>query len=148
MITRTTETAFRILIDLASQEQTRVVSLSELHSRIGGSQTYLAKVTAALTRARIVRSNRGAQGGLALAKAPQEIRMIDVVTAIQGAPAPAFCETTVTLDPCSYHIAMADLYEAIVGSLSKRTLQDLLKKPCGSREKDQSYSECRMCQKV
>jgi len=137
MITRTTETAIRILLDLSQQDPKRVIPLVELHGRIGGSQTYLAKVTAALTRARIVRSNRGAQGGLLLARPLNEITLLHVVTAIQGAPAPAYCvdgENKPQLT-CAYHVVMENLHSAIEGVLNGTTVADLAKQAIGKDKK-------------
>lgn len=133
MITKTTETAFRILIALGTQEVKKVTPLADLHGRVGGSQTYLAKITAALTRARIVRSNRGAQGGLLLAKAPSEIKLLDVVSAIQGAPAGSFCAklAQVQVDLCGYHQVMEELHNSVIQILGNRSLADLISRPCG-----------------
>lgn len=133
MITKTTETAFRILLALGTQDIKKVTPLADLHARVGGSQTYLAKITAALTKARIVRSNRGAQGGLLLAKELSEIKMLDVVSAIQGVPAGSFCSTPGAehIDVCGYHQVMQELHGAVIAILGSRTLADLVVKPCG-----------------
>lgn len=146
MITKSTETAFRILIALGTQAVQQVTPLAELHGRIGGSQTYLAKITAALTRARIVRSNRGAQGGLLLAKEPAEIRLLDVVSAIQGAPEGAFCFTTGAqrVEVCGYHQVMETLHSAVTDILGSRTLADLIRKPCGTAASGQNHTACLM----
>lgn len=146
MITRTTETAFRILIDLGLQDPKRVIPLAELHGRVGGSQTYLAKVTAALTRARIIRSNRGAQGGLLLARVPSEIRLLDVVAAIQGLPTAAYCDEhpAKSIDMCGYHHVMMDLHQSILSILGSRTIADLLVKPCGKQVDGQPHASCHM----
>lgn len=145
MITKTTESAFRILIALGTQEVKKVTPLADLHERVGGSQTYLAKITAALTRARIVRSNRGAQGGLLLAREPSEIKLLEIVAAIQGIPAGSFCSTsgTVRVDVCGYHQVMEELHNSILKILESRTLADLIQKPCG-KSGDHNHANCLM----
>jgi len=146
MITRTTETAFRILIVLASLPAQRVVPLGVLHASLGGSQTYLAKVTAALTRAQIVRSSRGSLGGLVLARQPQEISLLDVLTAIQGMPSPACCATVSegTVDICGYHQVMGEVHQSILDTFRSRSVADLLNKPCGISPDGSEHLDCRM----
>jgi Rrf2 family protein len=60
--------------------------LAELH---GTSPTYLAKQLQALSRAGLVHSVQGKAGGYVLTRAPEEITVLDVVEAIEGAE-PAF----------------------------------------------------------
>ncbi len=124
--------------------------LSELHSRIGGSSSYLAKVTASLARVGIVVSYRGAQGGLLLAKAPKEIPLVDVVSAIQGRITSAACLTTETakVQVCTFHRAMDDLNKSIISSLGKYTLADLLEKPCCHTSSGKVCPDCKMRPKL
>ncbi|HSQ41894.1 MAG TPA: Rrf2 family transcriptional regulator [Fibrobacteraceae bacterium] len=127
MINRTTETAFRILIDLGQRPSGEVVSLGKLHRRVGGSQTYLAKVTASLVRGGLVRSSRGAQGGVTLARAMSEIRMLDVVSVMQGLPEIEHCECTLkeedeAFDGCAYHHALEEIRLAILNVLQSYTV--------------------------
>lgn len=61
-------------------------ALAELH---GVSASYLLKHLQALSRAGIVRTEPGPRGGYALARAPEEITLLDIVLAVEG-PEPAF----------------------------------------------------------
>lgn len=60
--------------------------LAEYHGVPG---PYLAKCLQALTRAGIVESTPGRQGGYRLARPPADVSLLDVVTALEGAE-PAF----------------------------------------------------------
>ena len=63
-----------------------VAKLARLHDV---SSTYLAKQMQTMARAGLVRSVQGKAGGYVLTRAPEDISVLDVVLAIDGA-APAF----------------------------------------------------------
>lgn len=65
--------------------------LAEFHDV---SPTYLAKQLQALSRAGLVRSAQGQAGGYLLTRAPEEISVLDVVEAVDGAE-PAFVCTEI-----------------------------------------------------
>ena len=60
------------------------ISSREIAGRLRISPPFLTKVLTRLVRARIVIARRGPHGGVALARAPSEIAMIDLVEALQG----------------------------------------------------------------
>lgn len=60
--------------------------LAELH---GVSRTYLAKHLQQLSRAGLVRSTPGRDGGYLLTRAPEKISLLEIVQAVDG-PEPAF----------------------------------------------------------
>jgi Rrf2 family protein len=55
------------------------------------SPTYLNKCLQSLTRAGLLTSTRGPRGGVRLARAPEDITLMDVVTAVEGREAPFRC---------------------------------------------------------
>ena len=64
----------------ASGAYITVVSLSE---QLGISKIYLEQVFSLLKKADIVHSIKGAQGGYRLARAPQEISVLEVLTSLE-----------------------------------------------------------------
>lgn len=74
----------RALVDLASHENAGTVSLLHVAKRQNISLNYLEQVFAALRKAGIVKSQKGAQGGYRLSKSPEEIRLGDVLTVLEG----------------------------------------------------------------
>ncbi len=64
----------------ASGSYMTVVSLSE---QLGISKIYLEQVFSLLKKAELVRSVKGAQGGYRLARPPQEISAMEVLTALE-----------------------------------------------------------------
>jgi len=129
MINQTVETSFRVLLFLAGQEGKQLVSLQDIHEVVGGSATYLAKVTAVLSRAGLLKSQRGATGGLQLGKEAKKITMLEVVEAAQGGSFQPFelqrC-TTGKGKWCNYHRASSNLNELVTNAMRKLTLAELL----------------------
>lgn len=129
MINQTVETSFRVLLYLAVQDGKQLFSLQEIHEVVGGSPTYLAKVTAVLSRAGLIKSQRGAQGGLQLGKEPKKITMLEVVEAAQGGAYQPFelqrC-TTGKGKWCNYHRVSSNLNELVTNAMRKVTLAEML----------------------
>jgi Rrf2 family protein len=74
----------RALVDLASHAQTEAVSLINVAQRQKISLNYLEQVFATLRKAGVVKSQKGAQGGYLLAKRAEDIKVGDVLTALEG----------------------------------------------------------------
>ena len=86
--------AVRALIELARAKQTqpgKPVRLGDIAERRDMPLQFLEQVFAALRRAGLVRSRRGAAGGYSLARPADEITVLEVVDALDGLPSPAEC---------------------------------------------------------
>ena len=81
----------RAVIDLAMYAKSDPVSLSDVAERQNISISYLEQLIAKLKKAGIVQSTRGAQGGYALAKAPEEISVGEILRALEGSLSPVDC---------------------------------------------------------
>ena len=81
----------RAVIDLAMYAKNEPVSLSDVAERQNISISYLEQLVAKLKKAGIVQSTRGAQGGYALAKAPEEISVGEILRALEGSLSPVDC---------------------------------------------------------
>lgn len=130
MLTKTSLSAIRTLLHLVGRDRGQVLAPRAIAIELGESPTYLAKVTRSLVRAGILRAERGMKGGVRLNRAPAGITLLAVVEACQGAIMGNYCQSGCDLDgACSYHHAAAELHEAIVGVLSRWTIEDLNRKP-------------------
>ena len=81
----------RAVIDLAIYAKCEPVSLSDVAERQNISISYLEQLVAKLKKAGIVQSTRGAQGGYALAKEPEEISVGEILRALEGSLSPVDC---------------------------------------------------------
>ena len=79
-LTQFTDYALRLLMVLAADPERRVTiqQVSEFH---GISRNHMMKVANRLARAGILRPSRGRNGGLALARPPEEVGVGDVIKA-------------------------------------------------------------------
>ncbi len=132
MFSRTSELAIRALIFLALQEDASPLSPRQIAAKLDCSPSYLAKTIQLLVKAGILRSVRGATGGVLLARRPADVTLLEIFEACQGLLIGNYC-TGMGLplggDPCGYHVAMQELHEVTRRTLSKWTLGDLLASP-------------------
>jgi Rrf2 family nitric oxide-sensitive transcriptional repressor len=134
MITRTTENAVQILLYLALKPHGQIISHTELAKHLDASSTYLSKVLIQLVRAGILKSIRGAGGGVILNYSSEDINLLQIIEACQGLFPQAYCNTPLTPDVhlCGFHKAMLDVRTKTMQAFESWTLADLQKCPAGS----------------
>jgi Rrf2 family transcriptional regulator, iron-sulfur cluster assembly transcription factor len=77
--------ALRAVVLLALQPSGEYVAAGDLAERLSLPRRFVEQQVTALARAGIVCCRRGASGGCALARSANEITVLDVVEAVQGA---------------------------------------------------------------
>ena len=123
--------ALRLMLDLALHNTGGWVTLKEASERQGISIKYLEQVVALLTRANLLKSSRGSQGGYMLVKHPSEYSVGEVLRVTEGEIAPSAClEDTLKHSHrkgfCPTLPFWRGLYEVINAYLNSKSLQDLL----------------------
>src|SRR5690242_3159380 len=122
------EYGVRLMVDLARHFGGRARSLTEIGQAEGLELKvqYLEQLVKCLREAGLVESTRGAHGGYRLSRAPDAIRMGEIVRALEGQIAPMICATEGEmgvicdrLDGCSTKYLWARVRDAI-------TLADLV----------------------
>jgi Rrf2 family transcriptional regulator, iron-sulfur cluster assembly transcription factor len=83
-LTREADYAVLALFYLGARPEGKVTGRPEIAEQLGISNTFLAKVLRKLARAGIVRSYPGMRGGYALAMASNQIRLSEILEAIDG----------------------------------------------------------------
>jgi Rrf2 family transcriptional regulator, iron-sulfur cluster assembly transcription factor len=78
------EYALQAVLYLASREEDLVVSADEISGKLKIPKEFVSKILQSLTESGIVGSKKGKAGGFSLAKSPRNIKLIDIVTAIDG----------------------------------------------------------------
>jgi Rrf2 family iron-sulfur cluster assembly transcriptional regulator len=76
--------ASRALLSLALHAGGAPTSVRDIAERTGLPQPYLEQILLALKGAGLVRSKRGVGGGYVLARPPDEIKLADIVSAVDG----------------------------------------------------------------
>ena len=95
-LTKHTDYAFRTLIYLASNSD-RLCNIQEVAETFALSKSHLMKIVNQMVHAGWVESVRGKNGGIRLAKQPQDINVASVVSGMEQTLAPINCEEP----PCS-----------------------------------------------
>jgi len=110
-----------------SGECITVISISE---RLGISKIYLEQVFSMLKRGDIVRSVKGAQGGYQLVRPPEQITVLDVLSAVETSLFEAVEDTVPEKAPEIEAVMRSSVFEAMDRSLSdalsRITLEDLV----------------------
>ena len=79
---RACELAIQAMLYLGMQPESRPALVRDIAHDLNIPTPYLAKIMQTLSRARLVQSQKGPGGGLWLARPAREIRLLDVVAAV------------------------------------------------------------------
>jgi Rrf2 family transcriptional regulator, cysteine metabolism repressor len=121
------------MVELARHHGAGPVSLAEMAAHEALPRPYLEQLVISLREAGLVNSTRGARGGYNLARDPAEIRMGEVIRALEGPIAPMVCASE---DPthaglcertgyCNVNVLWVKVRDAITDALDSVTLADL-----------------------
>lgn len=119
----------RALLELALAHGQGPVQVRRIAENQEISPKYLEHLLSALRAAGVVTAVRGMNGGYELARAPSEIRIIDVYRALEGPVAPVPCTEDPSVcrksDWCPAREVWVDVRDAVEGILESKTLADL-----------------------
>ncbi len=127
------EYGVRMMVELARHHGSGPVSLTEMADHESLPRPYLEQLVVSLREAGLVQSTRGAHGGYQLTRDPSDIRMGEVLMALEGPIAPMVCASE---DPahagicermgfCNVNHLWMTVRNAITGALDSITLADL-----------------------
>lgn len=128
------EYGVRLMVDLAHHYGGKARSLTEISQAEGldAKIQYLEQLIKCLREQNLVESTRGAHGGYRLSRPPEEMRMGDIVRALEGPIAPMICANEADvpiacdrLDGCSTKYLWMRVRDAITTALDSMTLADL-----------------------
>ena len=140
--------ALRIMVDLAQHDGEEPVSVRAIAQRQDISGKYMEQIISVLTRAGLLRSVRGAQGGYHLAYAPGKITVGMILRATEGDLAPAECVTTGVQSCersgiCPSQRVFQKVYSAINDVIDGISLRDLMpEQPEGAAERPRRARTC------
>ena len=121
------------MVQLGRRYGTGPASLAEIALDEDLPRAYLEQLVTSLRDARLVTSTRGARGGYELNARPDDIRMSDILRALEGPIAPMMCASD---EPehracsrsaaCTVNLLWVRVRDAIAGALDSMTLADLV----------------------
>ena len=128
-ITRSEEYGLRGLVFLAKQPPEKVTLVSEVSREQNIPETFLAKIFQRLSKAGLLRSVRGANGGFTLRKPAHEITMREIIEALEGPIAlnrcllrKGECEEEKI---CPLHTVWEEVQQRFLEILDRTTMEDL-----------------------
>ena len=128
---RSSEYAIRAFVHLAQTPDGKYAMVKTIAEQEDIPPHFLAKILQQLVRKGLLRSSKGPTGGFALRAAAHEIRLLDIVEALDGletygqcAAGHAECSDST---PCFMHDSWAALRSRIMEYLGRNTIADFSK---------------------
>lgn len=135
-----TRYAVRAIIELAQNDSNRPLQLKIIAQRQNISVKYLEQLMAILRSAGFVRSIRGSKGGYLLAKAPNQIKLNEVLHRLEGTVTTVECveneDYCLRSADCAARYLWIQVEQAIEKALEAVTLQDLIDKANDEKKLD------------
>lgn len=128
------EYGLRCMLTLATTGPEGQLSISEIAEKEGLSVPYASKLLSILRKAKLVKAVRGRKGGFGISRSPEEINLLEIITALGGPLIePGHCskfsgqlETCVHFEKCSVMYVLSGLAGYIGDYLSETTLDEVL----------------------
>lgn len=124
--------ALRLMLDLAVHSNGTPLSLRDVAQRQGISDKYLEQIVTPLSRAGLVRSVRGANGGYLLTRRPEEYTVGEILLPLEGDLAPVECATDDGFcHRCNECVTVAlwkEIHRAVSQVVDNTTLADLVQR--------------------
>lgn len=122
----------RILVDLALHGNDAPRSIKDIAKSQQISEKFISRLVVELRRAGFIRSIRGTQGGLKLARFPRLITLLNIVETMDGPISLLDCITSPQACPRQKQCVVTDVWseinQALINALSAITLEDVVKR--------------------
>lgn len=132
----------RTLMDIAGHQSKGPVTLNDIAERQAISVKYLWQVINPLKTSGLLSVTRGAKGGYVLARRPDSITMLEIMTTLEGPISLVDCiadpATCNRIDKCVARTVWVDVNRAIEKELKRITLADVLNR-CGDSSGADNY---------
>ena len=130
-LTSTTGYAIRIVCYLAAQRQ--MISTSELSQELSVPSSYIPKITKKLKQAGIIKACEGTNGGYMLAKQPENISLMEIISCVEETMAinrcleeDRFCSRNLE-DTCKIHKILLSLQNTYNNKLESVKVSDIIR---------------------
>jgi Rrf2 family protein len=128
---RSSEYAIRALVHLSQAPDDKYVMVKTIAENEDIPSHFLAKILQDLARKGMLRSSKGPTGGFSLRVPSRDIRLLDIVEALDGLAAYQQCATGLPQCSdemaCGIHDHWVNLRSRIMDYLSRNTIADLAK---------------------
>lgn len=121
------------MVELGKQYRKEPLSVAVINRKQKIPKFYLEQLLLKLRRAGLIESIRGIKGGFALRRAPEQIRILDIIKAVEGPVSLVDC-TGEKKDICCQKIEKCltrpfwvELHQAVEKVLAGKTLRELMR---------------------
>jgi Rrf2 family protein len=131
MLSQTAEYALRAVVYLA-YEAPEARTTEQIHQATLVKRAYLAKILQGLAKKGIVTTQRGVGGGVALAKSPQELTLLEVVNAVEPLQRIRTCPLGISTHGsqlCPLHRRIDAVLAVVEEQFARMTLAEILSEP-------------------
>jgi Rrf2 family protein len=122
--------AARAMVELGFDYPNSVTSTRHLAQKLVVSEKYLETILKSARRCELVKTTRGVNGGVALARSPDSITLLDLYNAVEGSLIPVDCVDAANecqmAATCACRDTWVEIRDAIASILSQTTIQDLV----------------------
>lgn len=133
-INQETDYALRVVLLLSRQGLHNRVGAKEIAEKKRIPLRFALKLLRKLNQSGITRSYRGADGGYAINRAPEDITIKDVIEAIEGpitinrclTEEDAECNLYVDMDNCALHNALDSVQQLVLSKFDEINFKDLI----------------------
>jgi Rrf2 family protein len=126
IFSRKCEYGIQAVLLLTTEQQGGIHSAEEIANRLKIPKEFVSKILQELTANGIVLSKKGKSGGFALAKKPNELKLLDIVLAIDGPDIFNRCvlgfPNCSDKDPCPLHYKWSQMINQTFEMLSDETM--------------------------
>jgi len=129
MLSQTSIHVIRAFIFMASQPEDLFWGASAMARKISAPPNYLSKVLQNFVAAGLIESQRGAGGGMRLARKAEEISLfeiVDLIEHISQQPACFMGQLCCGPEPCAHHTEWKRINDDFAGFLKKVKIKDLV----------------------
>ncbi len=131
MLSMACKDAIRAMIYIVKKKSDDFISINEIAKELDLSFYFLSKILQKLVKQGLLESYRGPKGGVRLAKKPKDIKLLDIIEAIDGNAFFTECvlgfKECSDSEPCAIHSKWAKEREKIHKLFANTTLQKIEK---------------------
>ena len=130
-LSTTSQYAIRVMIFIAQNPNIKLFHAKDISEKLSIPYKYLTKIMSKLVEANIITSIRGREGGYSIAKKSVNIKMIDLVKAVDDSLHDTTCVLGIGLcnenKKCALHDEWREPKESMLKMFCNTTLEDVSK---------------------
>ena len=134
--------AVMAMADLAKNDISKPINLTEISLRQGISISFLEQIFLKLKKSNLVKSSRGPSGGYSLTRSPEEIKLLSIIEAVDEKVKTMGCKKESKKGcngksiKCITHNLWDDLEMLINNFFEKNTLKDIIYRTDKNQQKE------------